>query len=250
MPATHQPLSVEKLIERQVRSWELRLQQGKESERPGRGRCGVFYFGPYLLISRERGAGARAAAALITKRLNWPVFDREIVNEIAQRAKIRRQLIESLDERGQNALEEFIRDILERDAIAPSEYLYHLKEVLLTLGHQGEVIIVGRGAEHVLPRQFGLFVCMVAPIEARIERISRDLGMTPEAARAHIEQVDKEREKFIRSHFQRCPGIPTDYDIIINTGHLTPERAAEIMLTALQQKLGVSRSYTRAAVES
>jgi cytidylate kinase len=249
MSTTHHPLSVEKLIERQVRFWEFRRQQGKEKERPGRGKFGAVCFGPYLLISRESGSGGRTVAALAGERLNWQVFDRQIVDEIARRAKMRQQLIESLDERGRGGLEDFIRDFLGREAIAPGDYLYHLKQVLLTLGHQGDVVIVGRGGEYVLPSQFGLRVWMVAPLDVRIERTRKAQGITIEAARSQIEQVDKEREKFIRSHFQHGARNPLDYDIVINTGHLSAEATADILLAALQKKLGVSLSSIRALVE-
>jgi cytidylate kinase len=247
MSATHHPLSLEKLIERQVRFWELRGQQVPEKERRGRGKSGAVYFGPYLLISREKGSGGRTVAAIVAERLKWQVFDRQIVDEIARRSKIRHRLIESLDERARGGLEEFIRDFLGHEAIAPGDYLYHLKQVLLTLGHQGDVVIVGRGAEHVLPSQFGLRVWMVAPLELRIERICKAQGITVAAARSHIEQVDKEREKFVRSHFQRDARNPLDYDLVINTASMTAESAAEIVLAALHKKLGILMSDARAA---
>jgi Cytidylate kinase-like family len=247
MSATHHPLSLEKLIERQIRFWELCRQQGPEKERVGRGKYGAVWFGPYLLISREKGSGGRTVAAMVGERLKWQVFDREIVDEIARRSKIRQQLIESLDERGRGGLEDFIRDFLGHEAIAPGDYLYHLKQVLLTLGHQGDVVIVGRGAEHVLPCQFGLRVWMVAPLELRIERVCKAQGVTVEAARSQIEQVDREREKFVRSHFQCSAKNPLDYDLVINTACLSAEKAAEILLAALQKKLGISLSNVRAA---
>ncbi len=247
MSAPHHPLSLEKLIEKQIRFWELCRQHAPEKERRGRGKYGALSFGPYLLISREKGSGGRALAAMVGERLKWQVFGREIVDEIARRAKIRQQLIESLDERVRTGLEDFIRDFLGHEAIAPGDYLYHLKQVLLTLGHQGDVVIVGRGAEHVLPGQFGLRVWMVAPIEQRIEHICQSQGVTVEAARAYIEHVDKEREKFVRTYFQRSVRNPLDYDLVINRAYLALESAAEIVLTALQDKLGIASSSACAA---
>jgi len=239
MSAGHHPLSTEKLIERQIRFWELQRQKGKERERPGRGKSGPVMFGPYLLISREKAAGGRTVAALAAERLNWQVFDREIVDEIARRAKMRQQLIESLDERGRGGLEDFIRDFLGSEPIAPGDYLYQLKQVLLTLGHQGDVVIVGRGAEYVLPSQFGVRIRMVAPLDVRIERVRKAQGLTLEAARSQVAQVDREREKFIRSHFHQALRNPLDYDVVINTGQMSAEGAAEIVLATLQNKLGV-----------
>ncbi len=249
MSSTRHPLSVEKLIERQIRFLELRHQQGKEGERPGRGKLGGLMFGPYLLISREKGAGGRTAAALAAKRLNWQVFDREIVDEVARRAKMRQLLIEGMDERARGGLEEFIRDFVGSEPLALGDYLYHLKQVLLMLGHRGDVVIVGRGAEYVLPSPFGVRVRMIAPREIRIERVRKAQDLTPDAARAQIAQVDKEREQFIRHHFHRSPGDPSGYDVVINTGYLTPEGTADILLAILERKLGVLPSRNPAAAK-
>ncbi len=238
MDVTHHALSVEQILERQARLWQLRRPKEREKEGPGRGKVRGVYFGPYVLISRELGAGGRAVGALLGERLKWQVFDREIVDEIARHAKIRQQLIESVDEHVRGILEEFILDFLGQEILAPESYLYQLKEILLALGHQGNVVIVGRGAQYVLPRQFGLCVCMVAPLEVRIERVAKMEGIAPEAARSLIARTDAEREKFVHSHFQRGSRNPLDFEIVINTGYLTYEEATDILLGALRSKFG------------
>lgn len=249
MDAIHHALSVEQILERQARFWQLRRPQEREKEGPGRGKCGGVYFGPYVLISREMGAGGRSVAALLGERLKWQVFDRQIVDEIARHVRIRQQLIGSLDEHVRGRLEEFIRDFLGEKILAPEGYLYGLRQTLLALGHQGNVVIVGRGAHYVLPMQFGLSVWMVAPVEIRIERVAKLEGITSEAARLLIAHIDAEREKFVHTHFQRRPRNPLDFDIVINTGYLTYEETAEILLGALRSKFGAPLHGIPAEVE-
>jgi hypothetical protein len=81
-------------------------------QRPGRGKEGDLFYGPYVTVSREKGAGGNAVAKLVGKRLGWQVFDNEIVDEIAKKAHIRRQLIESLDERDQATIQDMIGQLL------------------------------------------------------------------------------------------------------------------------------------------
>jgi len=230
---------IEQLIEQQIKRWEMERQRQKQQERPGRGKLGRIYFGPYLLISREKGAGGRQVANLLGQRLGWQVFDRQIVDAVAERAQIRQQLIENLDERTRGGLEEFLRHVLTRE-IGSTDYLLHLRQVLLTLGQQGDVVIVGRGAEHILPYPFGLRTRLVAPFDVRVERIARAEGLEPEAARGIIGKVDQERKDFIHSHFQQDARDPLSYDLVVNTGSLSVEGTAEIVLAALKQKLGVA----------
>lgn len=236
-PADH-GTSLEHLIEQQIKRWELSRRQQVQQERPGRGKLGRLYFGPYLQISREKGAGGHQVANLIGQRLGWQVFDRQIVDAIAERTQMRQQLVESLDEKTRGGLEEFLRNILTKE-ISSTDYMRHLRRVLLTLGQQGDVVIVGRGSEYILPAHFGLRVRMVAPFEVRAERIVKANGLTQAATEALVAKVDRERKDFIHSQFQRNANDPLNYDLVLNTEALSVEETAEIVLTALKQKLGV-----------
>lgn len=236
-PAEH-ATSLEQLIEQQMTRWELARRKRMQQERPGRGKLGRLYFGPYVLISREKGAGGHQVANLIGQKLGWQVFDRQIVDAIAERTKMRQQLVEYLDEKTRGGLEEFLRHVLTKE-IGTTDYLRHLRQVLLTLGQQGDVVIVGRGAEHVLPAQFGLRVRMVAPFEVRVDRIASANGLTTEAADPLVGKVDQERKDFVHNQFQKDVRDPMNYDLLINTSALTVEGTAEIVMAALRQKLHV-----------
>jgi cytidylate kinase len=238
--------SLEQLVEQQMTRWELASNRRKQLERPGRGKLGRIYFGPYLLISRDKGAGGRQVANLIGRKLGWQVFDRQIVDAIAQRTRVRQQLVENLDEKTRGGLEEFLRNVLTRE-IGSTDYVLHLRQVLLTLGQQGDVVIVGRAAEYILPGQFGLRVRMVAPFDVRTERIARASGLASEAAHSLVAKVDQERKDFIHNQFQKDVQDPLNYDLVVNTGALTVEGTAEIVLAALKQKPGVVQSTASAA---
>jgi cytidylate kinase len=236
-------MDVEAYVKRQIAVYLANEALEKRSEnrerRPGRGKEGDLFYGPYLIISREKGAGGNTVARLAGKRLGWQVFDNEIVDEIAQKAHVRRQLIESLDERDQATIQQSISQLLNSQHIGTSDYLIYLKQVVLALGHQGDVVIVGHGARFILPGQFGLCVRMVAPIEARIQRIADKARLSLDAARVEVEKTDHEREKLIHRHFGHDVTDPLSHDLIINTAAISAEAAAEVVLTALQRKLGV-----------
>lgn len=234
--------NVEKLVARQGRLWDLKRQSEKESPRKGRGIVGEVSFGPYVLISREKGAGGIDLADWVGQCLSWPVFDRAIVDEIARQAHVRQQLVETLDERARSSVEDIIRDVVMPHGIGTDSYLYNLRRIVLTLGHQGEVVILGRGAEYILPREFGLRVRLVAPLEARIQHLHARDGISLEEARKEIQKVDPERKKFARQYFDGDVENPLNYDLVINTAGLNMkmDRVGATVLAALAQKLGVA----------
>jgi cytidylate kinase len=236
-------INVEDYIKKQIAVYQANELQEKRLEnrerRPGRGKEGDLFYGPYLLISREKGAGGSTVAQLVGKRLGWQVFNKEIADAIAQKAHVRRQLIESLDERERATIQDIIGQWLNPEEIGTSGYLVFLKQIVLTLGHHGDVIIVGRGARYILPSQFGLSVRMIAPIEARIRRTADKAHLSLDAARVEVERIDHERVKLIRRHFRHNVADPLSHDLTINTGAMNVEAAAEVVITALQRKLGV-----------
>ncbi len=211
----------------------------KASGDPGGARSVNLTYGPYLLISRERGSGGNTVARLAERRLGWQVFGGEIVDEIAKKEHVRRQLIESLAERDRTTIQEIVGQLLNPQAVSTADYLASLKQVVLALGHQGDVIIVGHGARYILPGQFGLSVRLIAPVETRVRRLAEKAHLALAAARIEIEKIDYERAKSIQRHFSRNVADPLTYDLTINTGAISAETAAEVIITALQRKLGV-----------
>jgi cytidylate kinase len=236
-------IDIEDLVKKQIALFQAYDIRASREQRPGRGKEGNLTYGPYLLISREKGAGGNTVAQAVSRRLGWQIFDNEIVDQIAQKAKVRRQLIESLDEKVQATIQRVVGQILHPEEIGTPGYLAHLKEIVLALGHQGDVIIIGRGARYMLPTQFGLNVRFVAPIEIRTQRIAQEQKLSLAAARAQVEATDRDRKQLIRRHFGQDVADPLGHDLTINTAEMTIEAVAEVVLTALQQKLAVKPKH-------
>jgi cytidylate kinase len=231
-------IDVEDFVRKQIalyRAYDIRA-----TARQGRGKEGRLAYGPYLLISREKGAGGSAVGQLAGKRLGWQVFNNELIDAIAEKAHVRRELIESLDERDQTVIQDTISQLLGDRPIGMRDYAAHLHEILLTLGHQGDVVIIGRGAEYVLPSPFGLRVRMVAPLDVRVQRVASRENLSLKAARAEVENSDRDRRNLVRRFYHQDIADPLKHDVTINTAELTVEAAAEIVLTSLQQKLGAA----------
>lgn len=232
--------SVEQLVSQQVAFYEARRRMENES-RQGQPRVGgAAYFGPYLLISRERGSGGLTVARMVGERLGWRVFDREIVEEIARRAQVRRQLVESLDEHSRSLATELFAPMVDHSDLGKDAYFHHLREVVLALGQQGHVVIVGRGARCILPAEFGLSARLIAPLEFRAQRIADAGAITLAEARNQAQKIDAERDAFLHHHFGKSATHLLNYDLVLNAGFLNSAAISEILLTALGQKLGVA----------
>jgi hypothetical protein len=231
--------AVLKLLERQLGLWEVKRRLQDLGTRPGRCLEGNVAYGPCLLISRERGSGGGQVARLAGERLGWHVFDREIVEDIARLAHVREQLLESVDpETRANWDSSWQPELLPED-IGSEQYLRCLRQIVLALGHHGDVVMLGRGVHFLLPPGCSLRVRVVAPLELRVQRVAESRKIPEADASAQIQSFDASRTDFVRKCFRRDPGLALNYDLTINTEDIKPEAAVDIVLTALRQKLGV-----------
>lgn len=228
-----------KVVERQLGLWELKRRLQDLGNRPGRCLEGPVAYGPCLLMSRERGSGGTLVARILGERLGWHVFDREVVDQIAELAHVRQQLLESLDEATRAHVLEEWRPELEPQDIGYEQYLRFLREVILALGHHGDVIILGRGAQYLLPVQCAVRARIVAPLEFRVRRVMETLRLPLVEAQHRVEQLDASKTDFIRRCFQRDPQRALNYDLTINTGEVSLEGAASLILVVMKDKLGV-----------
>ncbi|MCX7010337.1 MAG: cytidylate kinase-like family protein [Kiritimatiellaeota bacterium] len=231
-------MDVEKLIRTQVALWGAQEQQEKHQQ--GRGKVGGISYGPYVLISREKGAGGHTVAELVGKKLGWQVYDREIVDEIAKQAHVRRELIESLDENDRGALDGLLASLFGQGNNDATRYEYQLRQVILALGHRGRVVIVGRGGRFILPDQFGLSARLIAPVKTRIHRIAAEQKLAFAAAQTEVNRVDHDRTDYIRRYFHQEINDQLLHDLIINTEEMSAQATAETILTALHQKFSVT----------
>jgi cytidylate kinase len=187
---------------------------------------------PMICISREYGARGAAMGRMVAERLGFRYYAQELIHEVAEVAHVRRQLVESLDERVQDGISEWVAGLIKRGGFAPSDYLQNLSKVVLTLGRHGKGVIVGRGAHFILEPKTTLRVRVVAPLEVRVARIAGRDGLSEADARATILRIDGERVAFNKQHYGADIADPIHYDLVVNAGALGLESAAELTVRA------------------
>lgn len=123
--------------------------------------------------------------------------------------------------------------------VKPSDWTLIQKttETILQIARMGKAIIVGRGGNVItakLPNAF--HIRLVAPLDNRIKHVQEVIGFSKQKATEYIEVEDKNRRKYLKTHFFREPEDSTLYHLILNTGFLTYEEAAGIIAEALRVK--------------
>lgn len=230
MPQTPGGRDLARIVEKQMRNWEL-----ARSQRPSAPASGGPSVAHFVTISRMVGAGGRQLALALGERLNWPIFDQEILQAMAGDDQVRRRLFHELDERDQGWIEDTLRWVYEgqfgRDA-----YFARLSETVLALARQGPAIFLGRGVDLILPREYGLRVYLVATFEDCANRLAARDGISPALARAEVDRIQHERSDFLRQHFGKRASEPARHDLVLNTSRFSLAEARDLVTAALQIK--------------
>jgi cytidylate kinase len=202
-----------------------------------------------IALSREFGAGGTSVAKAIGELLGWPVYDNELVKRIASEMQLRASLLDSVDEKQKSWLLECVEAFSSGPIASESSYVRHLIETVASLGAHGRCVIVGRGAAQILPPATTLRVRLVADLDDRIMRMSRELGLTKAEAARLVRATDRARVRFIRDHFQKDAADPCLYDVVLNTSRLSYPACAALVLETLHslRKCAAEKEKTHSA---
>lgn len=187
-----------------------------------------------VCISREAGAGGSALGRMVAERLGWTVYDARIVEAIAERMERPIEEVEGLDELSPSVVQDWFLPLREEHWAPLEAYLDHLAKLLLSIGHAGNAVIVGRGAGFMIPRHEVLSVRVVSPIKARARRLSERLGIAPRTAKRLAIDLDRRRRKFVRTMFRADDADPHQYDLVIDTESVGLPIACELIARAVE----------------
>jgi cytidylate kinase len=190
-----------------------------------------------ICISREAGAGGGSIARVVGTRLDWKVYDHEILEAIAQRMEMPTDEVRAFDELAPSVVQDWILPLREEHYAPQEAYLDHLAKLVEAIGRAGESVIVGRGAGFLLPRSETLSVRVVAPIPFRAGRLAERMGVSFRTARRAARDLDRRRSQFEKTMYRADPADPHNYDLVLDAQSLGIAIAAELIVRAVEAGL-------------
>jgi cytidylate kinase len=203
--------SLDFLVDEQLAKWrQKRVEQKKEAVTPDF--C--------ITISREPGSGGSEIARRLAADLGMDLIGAQIIHKVAEQAGVSDKVVASLDEKEVTRRDSWIDSMFRTRHIWPDEYLLHLTKVVGTIGKQGNTVIVGRGAQFILPPQETFRVRLIAPREIRIRNVMRDSNTGFEDSERYVYKTEADRNAFHRKYFNVEWANADHYDLVINTGYM------------------------------
>lgn len=215
-----------------------------------------------ICISATDGANAVEVARAVGEATGFPVVDEEIVIRAAAEAGVDRQAVVSVEHRktmlaklldravqGAGATEpDYVRSSDEQiegstlgvqlsrgsGTSRPSEELRGLiRSAIDEYMAAGDVVILHHAASQSLAgRERVLRVLVTATASTRSARLAETLNVDSKHADSLVKKGDGNRADYLKRFYGIDHELPTHYDLVVNTDHLTPEQAAELIAGA------------------
>jgi cytidylate kinase len=201
-----------------------------------------------LTVSRLYGSGGSEVAAIVAEELGWSLLDNAVVDAVAARmglsvaeVQAREERVPSLVERLTTAMamgsQEWMSPIADAKQVTDEQLIEVTRHVIEEAIARGPLVVVGRGTWQMLAeRGDTLHVFCYAPRKALIARTMKREGIGAEEATRLVDDTNKQRDQWVRLHWERDRRALENYDLSVNTERLGIEGSAELIVSAAKSR--------------
>ena len=209
---------------------------------------GVSKAGPVVTISREYGCPAKRLAGSLVTTLNeieienftknrWKWIGKEVMEESARELNLKPQIIQDIvqsDE--QNVIDEIVLSLSHKYYPGNNKVKKTIRQFIYSIAQQGHVVIVGRGGVAITHDiENALHIKIMAPLEWRIQSVSKRQKISEQAAKKLISDIDKKRLN-MRNHFFGRKTDDSVFDIIFNYVRFDDSMIIDTITTIMKSK--------------
>lgn len=192
-----------------------------------------------LSIGREFGSAGHEIAVRMAKRLGLPLYDHNLLDEVAASYHLDGEELRDFDENKRNKL--LYRSVKGMNS-SPSDNVAYLQfKFLQEKAQSGQsFVVVGRCSETVLRDYEGLItVFITGDMEGKIARIQHLYGKNAKDAEKLIREKDKKRKKYHDSHSTLKWSDSSAYDLCVNSTRLGLDETVEFLADYVERRIKV-----------
>ena len=189
-----------------------------------------------ITISREFGSGGRFIGEEVAKKLGIAYYDKNIINEIAEKSGLSPEYIqENAELSPKKGL--FAYAFAGRDVTGKSleDMVYEAqRKVILELADKESCVIIGRNADYILKdRDDVLNVFIHGDTPEKIQRITRLYNVEEQKAVKMMADTDKRRMANYNFYTDQKWGKASNYTLCLNSSKLGYDRCEKIIMECI-----------------
>ena len=189
-----------------------------------------------ITISREFGSGGRFIGEEVAKKLGIAYYDKNIINEIAEKSGLSPEYIQENAElspkKGLFAYAFAGRDVTGKSV---EDLVYEAqRKVILELAEKESCVIIGRNADYILKdRDDVLNVFIHGDTPEKIQRITRLYNVEEQKVVKMMVDIDKRRMANYNFYTNQKWGKADNYTLCLNSSQLGYDRCEKIIMECI-----------------
>lgn len=191
-----------------------------------------------ITIARGYGSGGKTIGKMLSKKLDIPFYDRELLRMASDDSGIHERLFGQADERVKPGLRKPFGKVYKGELLPPESddfvsddnlFNYQAK-IIKELADTRSCVIVGRCADFILqdrPNVIKLFVH--APFESCVKTVMDMYSLLQKEAEKKIQDTDRHRGDYYKYYTGRNWDNAKNYDLCLNSAELGFDKCVEIV---------------------
>ena len=218
----------EQIIAEKIQEWNDNRKHAKKSQTE------VHHF---IAIARDFGCREEVIIPQLEGMLGWRVYGKDLIGHIAAREELSRNFLETLDEKKQTQVDDWVNYLIHSGAILQKDYVLRITRLMEAIVRNENAILLGRGANFILKeKKEGLRIKLMAPFDERVKNIMEVRELTAIAAQQLIRKMDIERNEFINAYFKVDSSAASEFDISFNTSTINTDQICKTVQFILKEK--------------
>lgn len=196
-----------------------------------------------ITIGRQHGSAGREIARALAEQYGIKCYDKEIVDEAAESSEISRELFNSFDEK---RISPFMMQSTQfpgmNHGMGLNIYVASAQfEAIRNIALKRDCVFVGRCADYILRSRDDLVkVFITGDYDSKVKCIMERQGVTEDAAKKKIKEVDKDRSSYYRYFTDQAWGEAENFDLCVNSSRLGVDGTVAVIMSYIEHS-GVKR---------
>jgi cytidylate kinase len=210
---------------------------------------------PVITISRMYGSGGSEVAERVAAAFGWSLFDNALIDAVAERSGLTKAEVTAQEERVPSMVERLAAalslgspEIMPPIPIGPMEtteerIVAMTRRVIEEAVQTGPAVFVGRGAQCLLAERTDAFhVFCFATRDALRHYTMQKFNLNAAAAEHQVSDMNRQREQYVKRHWNRNWLAHENYHLCVNTGWLGIDCASELVVEAARRQFQIVSS--------
>lgn len=182
-----------------------------------------------ISVGREFGSGGHEIADRLSKLYNLPLYDHNLLNEVAEQKNIDSQALKEFDEVKRNKLlSRTVRGMSSSSAENVANLQFNFLREKAAAGES--FVIVGRCSESILKGNEALIsIFILGDRDKKRERVQRIYNKTAKEAEILMDVKDRKRKQYHNSYCEGKWGDSRNYNISVNSSVLGIDETVRIL---------------------